>query len=165
MDWLFIYLWRCPGYGLLGFVYRWWFSLRKRKEKKILFNENEIKYHKDFNKYDKYFYAYPTIDYGTASYYVKEEYKEEFIKEFEKDFKNKMYLFETKEFLNNNLLGIGYNEKAYQNLGEFISLCNNDSYLINNKETVKYYKQIKGNHSGLQKDEMIVPLIIIDKNK
>lgn len=28
----------------------------------------------DFNKYHRYFYSYPTIDFGTVCYYVKKDY-------------------------------------------------------------------------------------------
>lgn len=119
----------------------------------------------DFAKYKKYFYAYPTIDYGTASYYVKKEFKKEFVKEFKKDFKDKLFLFNKKEFFKNNLFGTGnVKKRAKDNLGEYISLCKNGSYLINTEDIGKYYGQIKGNHSGLMKDEMIVPLIVINTN-
>lgn len=120
----------------------------------------------DFQKYDKYFYAYPSIDFGTASYYVKEEYREEFEKQFNKDFKEKMFLFETKEFVENKIFGEGsISNYAFDNLGEYISLCKNGSYLINTPNIDEYYGKIKGNHSGLSLDEMIVPLIIIDTNE
>lgn len=119
----------------------------------------------DFEKYEKYFYAYPGIDFGMATYYVKKELEEEFVNEFEKDFKDKMYLFKTNEFIENNIFGPEKpSEYLLDNLGEYISLCNSDSQFINSKEVDKYHKKTKGNHSGLTRDEMIIPLIIIDKN-
>ena len=120
----------------------------------------------DFSKYDKYFYANPSIDFGTASYYIKFGMEEEFEKEFEKDFKDKMYLFKTKEFIDNKFFGEGnMNNYSFQNLGEYISLCKTGSYLINSLDTSSYFGKIKGNHSGLTKDEMLIPLIIINTNK
>lgn len=119
----------------------------------------------DFSKYDKYFYAYPSIDFGTASYYIKSEYEEEFIKEFDNDFKDKMYLFKTEEFINNNFFGEGKMSKyAKDNLGEYISLCKTGTYLINSLDIDSYLGKIKGNHSGLTRDEMEVPLIVINTN-
>lgn len=119
----------------------------------------------DFAKYSKYFYAYPSIDCGTATYYVKKEFIEEFKKEFEKDFNNYLFLFETEDFISNNIFGIGeISKESLNNLGEFISLCKKGSYLINTPNTEDYFGKIKGNHSGLTKDEMIIPLIVIDTN-
>lgn len=116
----------------------------------------------DFEKYDKYFYAYPGIDFGMATYYVKKDMEEEFIKEFNKDYKDKMYLFKTKEFIDNKVFGPNKNNQfILNNLGEYISICNSDAQFINSTEIDEYYKKTRGNHSGLTKDEMIIPLIII----
>lgn len=118
----------------------------------------------DFDKYNKYFYAYPGIDFGMATYYVNKDMEDEFVKEFNKDFKNKMYLFKTEEFINNGIFGVNNNNDIIlSNLGEYISLCNSDSLFINSLDINEYFRKIKGNHSGLSKDEMIIPLIVIDK--
>ncbi len=117
----------------------------------------------DFKKYDKYFYAYPGIDFAMATYYVKKDMEEEFAEEFNKDYKDKMYLFETKEFIDSNVFGPDKNNQfILNNLGEYISICKSDAQFINSTEIDKYYKKTKGNHSGLTKDEMIIPLIIIN---
>lgn len=120
----------------------------------------------DFEKYDKYFYAHPGIDFGMATYYIKKGMEDEFLQEFNKDFENKMYLFKTEEFIENNIFGPNENNSyLLDNLGEYISICNHDSQFINSPEIEDYYKKTKGNHSGLTKDEMIIPLIIIDNDK
>lgn len=120
----------------------------------------------NLKKYNKYFYAYPSIDFKTVSYYIKKDLEEEFVKNFNKDFESKMYLFKTKDFFDNNMFGIGnVSEYAKSNLGEYISLCENDKYLINTEDVELYYGKIKGCHSGLTKDEMIIPLVIIDSNE
>ena len=120
----------------------------------------------NFNKYDKYFYAYPSIDFGTASYYVKSEYEDEFVKEFEADFHDEMFLFKTSEFVDNKLFGLGnMSDYARSNLGEYISICKKGCYLINTPDVKSYFGKIKGNHSGLTTDEMIVPLVVIDTNE
>lgn len=116
----------------------------------------------DFKKYDKYFYAYPGIDYGTATYYVKDEYRKEFEDEFKNDYGDLMFLFNTNEFLDNKIFGLGsISEYAKSNLGEYISLCKKGSYLINSENVEEFYGKIKGNHSGLTSDEMVIPLIVI----
>lgn len=119
----------------------------------------------DFAKYDQYFYAYPGIDFGMATYYVKDGKEEEFLNEFNKDFKGRMTLFKTEEFINNKVFGPNTNNTyLLNNLGEYISLCASDGLFINSLDTEKYYGKIKGNHSGLTKGEMIIPLIVITKD-
>lgn len=119
----------------------------------------------DFEKYNKYFYAYPGIDFGMATYYVKKDLETEFVKQFNNDYKHKMYLFKTKEFIDNNVFGPNINnDYLISNLGEYISLCNKNAQFINSLEIDEYYGKTKGNHSGLSNDEMIIPLIIIDTN-
>lgn len=117
----------------------------------------------NFEKYNNYFYAYPGIDFGMATYYVKKNQEAEFVKQFNNDYKDKMYLFKTKEFIDNNVFGPNTNnDYLIANLGEYISLCNPNAQFINSLEVDEYYGKTKGNHSGLTKDEMIIPLIVID---
>lgn len=119
----------------------------------------------DFEKYDKYFYAYPGVDFGMATYYVKRGLEREFVSEFNKDYKDKMYLFKTNEFIDNEIFGPKEkNNYILDNLGEYISLCNKNAQFINSLEPEEYLGKTKGNHSGLIDVEMIIPLIIINND-
>lgn len=118
----------------------------------------------DFEKYNEYFYASPGIDFGTATYYVKSDKRCEFLKEFKKDYKDRMYIFETDEFIRNNIFG---KDKVSQymksNLGEYISFCKKGAYFVNTiADTERYIGKIKGSHSGFSKEELTIPLIVID---
>lgn len=125
------------------------------KEKDITMN---------FDKYRNYFYALPGIDFGTATYYVKEEKKEEFLTEFKKDYKDKMYIFDTKEFIQNNIFGKEQlSESMKSNLGEYISFCKKGAYFVNTTtDAENYIGKIKGSHSGFSKEEFMVPLIVMN---
>ena len=77
-----------------------------------------------------------------------------------------MHLFKTEEFIDNKVFGPNKgNQFISNNLGEYISLCNSDSQFINSTEIDEYYGKTKGNHSGLTKDEMVIPLIVIYNKK
>lgn len=120
----------------------------------------------DFEKYNKYFYALPGIDFGTATYYVNKEDQEEFVIEFNKDFEDKMFLFRIEDFLDNGIFGNTENsEYLKSNLGEYISVCRKGYYLINSLNTEDYLGKIKGCHSGFSQEELTIPLIIINSNE
>lgn len=118
----------------------------------------------DFEKYNKYFYALPGIDYGTATYYVRKDKKDEFLKEFKNDYKDKMYIFETNKFIKNKIFGKnGVSQYMKSNLGEFISFCKKGAYFVNTiDDTEKYIGKIKGSHSGFSREELMIPLIVIN---
>lgn len=118
----------------------------------------------DFEKYNKYFYALPGIDFGTATYYVRHDKTDEFLEEFKKDYKNRMYIFETDEFIKNNIFGRDkISQYMKSNLGEYISFCKKGAYFVNTiADTERYIGKIKGSHSGFSKEELTIPLIVID---
>ena len=116
----------------------------------------------DLNKYDKYFYAYPGIDMGTACFYVKDTMEEEFIKEFNHDFKNQMYLFKREEFIDKNIFGGKLEDYAMSCLGEYIGIPKRGYAFYS--DYIKEEKLPKGNHSVMSEEEFIIPLIVINKN-
>lgn len=115
----------------------------------------------DFDKYNKYFYALPTIDFGTASYFVKKPYQKQFIEEFTKDYKNKMYLFSSDELYDQNFFGNEKTKEGRSGLGEYISICVPGVVFVN--DFILKTLNIKGNHTGLTPEEIKIPLIVIEK--
>lgn len=116
----------------------------------------------NFAKYNKYFYALPSIDMGTATYFVKPEFLEEFSCEFEKDYNEKMLLYETNKMIDKGFFGEKPSNYAKESLGEFVSVCKKGYAFYNALDDYDDSKCIKGNHTGLTKDEMFVPLIVIN---
>ena len=113
----------------------------------------------DLNKYDKYFYAYPSIDMGTSTFFVKKDKYKEFEKEFHRDFDNKLILFKKEEFVKRNMFGKRMTKYANDSLGEYISLCKRGYAFCSD-----YHKDTtfpKGNHTGLTKEELMIPLIVL----
>lgn len=117
----------------------------------------------DFNKYSKYFYASPSIDLGTATFFIKEEYRDIFKREFQKDFNHSMILYTKEELLKNNFFGKNRTKYAEDCLGEYISLCKKGYAFYNRENKYSEKDRIFGNHTGLTKDEMEIPLIVITK--
>ena len=117
----------------------------------------------DFDKYNEYFYTSPSIDLGTATFFVKEEYRDIFKREFQKDFNNSMILYTKEELLKNDFFGKNRTKYAEDCLGEYISLCKKGYAFYNRENEYNEKDRIFGNHTGLTKDEMEIPLIVITK--
>lgn len=84
--------------------------------------------------------------------------------EEEKDYKDRMYIFETDEFVKNNIFGSNkISQYMKSNLGEYISFCKKGAYFVNTvTDAEKYIGKIKGSHSGFSKEELTISLIVID---
>ena len=117
----------------------------------------------DFEKYKKYFYAMPGIDFATTTFYVKKDLEDEFECAFKEDFKDRMYLFKTEDIIKKNIFGLGnVSEYFKSNMGEYIGICKNGYCFVNSENLEEYLGKTFGNHSGFSKDEMIIPLIVIN---
>ena len=106
----------------------------------------------------------PSLESRSIAFWVKEDRKEEFENLFNKEFSNEFILLSKKEFLNKNLLGFGKKHKKIDDfIGNYIALSISNSiikletYLNEGKPTKK------STHCGLTKEEMEVPLIVIEQ--
>lgn len=98
-----------------------------------------------------------------CSMYVKDEYKADFEKVFVDIFNDKFKLFTHDEFINSGLLGDGIpHAKVSDFVGDFIAIAVSDVALWY-KDINGEYNDFKGAHAGLTRDEMRVPLIVIEK--
>ena len=114
------------------------------------------------NDYTKYFYALPSIDTRTISFFVKEnmmsEFKDTFLNEFGKD----VILLTKEEVDRYRLFGnTKLSKYAKDSLGEYIAVIVNNKYMVCDKINLEDKLYTKGNHSGLTKQETTIPLIVI----
>ena len=115
----------------------------------------------DLNKYDKFFYAYPSIDAGTSTFFVKEGMKRQFKREFKKDFGDKVFLFTKKEFIDKKMFGKRMSKYAIDCLGEYVSVCRRNVMFYSDYHEIDNLPM--GNHTGLSREELMIPLIVIRK--
>ena len=113
----------------------------------------------DFNKY---FYAMPSIDTRTISFFVKEECLEDFERDFMNEFRDDVILLTKDQVDEYNLFGREkFTQIAYDSLGEYIAIIVNNKFMVCDKMALEDKYNTKGNHSGLTKQETVIPLIVI----
>ena len=98
------------------------------------------------------------------AFWVKENMKKEFEERFNKVFKKEFWLLTKEEFLNKNFLGFGQKHPKIDDfVGNYIALSTSSS-IIRIESFLAEGKTIKkSTHCGLSKEEMEVPLIVIEK--
>ena len=106
----------------------------------------------------------PTIESRFINFFIKEEKKKQFLEALDNNFKDKYILYTKEEFLDSGLLGKGIPHKRINDyFGDYIVIMDSDKSI---RYTTSEIKKIHlADHSGITKEEMIVPLITIDCNK
>ena len=103
----------------------------------------------------------PSIEPRALNLFVKEEKREEFESEFHKEFGNDFILLTKKEVYETKLFGGG---KPHKNvdamLGDYLAVGVTDLTIFNTKEEAEKFK---GVHAGYTKEELMIPLIVIEK--
>ena len=105
----------------------------------------------------------PSIEPRFLSFWIKEDKKDYFKRTFKEKFKDEFILYTKQEFLNSNLLGYGDKHRKIDDfLGDFMAVAISDA-MISIKVAISREKYKKlSNHCGLTREEMEVPLIIVD---
>ena len=129
--------------------------------------------HKDINKaysildypeIQKCLISLPSLESRVVTFWVKEDMKEEFVKNFNKNFENDFWLMTKEEFLEKNMLGFGKKHPKIDDfIGNYIALSISDSIIKLETYLTEGKKIKKSTHCGLTKEEMEVPVIIINK--
>lgn len=112
--------------------------------------------------YTKYFYALPSIDTRMISFFVKDEFKEEFENTFINEFREDVLLLKIDEIEKYNIFGsLKLSKFAKDSLGEYIAIVENNKFMLCDKVNLEDKIYTKGNHSGITKEEVTIPLIVI----
>lgn len=95
-----------------------------------------------------------------CTFRVKENKKEEFKLLFNKYFSNNFILKTTEEVIDENLFGTGIENPLFrESIGDYCALAITNKYFRYSENSVNLVSM----HAGFTEDEMIVPLIIIEK--
>ena len=102
----------------------------------------------------------PAIEARATAFYVKDESLEDFEKTFNKHFQNKFILYKSTEVLQMNLFGKGEKSPRTEGfLGDYFAIAiDKYSFRLQNAPHIH-----KATHAGLLKDEMMIPLIVLNK--
>lgn len=105
----------------------------------------------------------PSIEPRALNLFIKEEKREQFVREFEKEFGDQFLLWTKEQVQQNQLFGTGTDHPYFgEMLGDYLAIATDDLSIYSTKKEADYFI---GVHAGLTEDEMIIPLIVIEKSK
>lgn len=108
---------------------------------------------------------YPlSIEERAATVFIKDGMNAVFETAFNKNLAQDFILLSKDKILNEHLFGPGIpNPKAIELIGDYMIIAINDKSLIQHVPNEAPFENLKGIHAGLTADEMLVPLILVDK--
>lgn len=101
---------------------------------------------------------------------VKRFCKTSFVKKFKFYFGNYFRLLSKSDFIKQGYLGTNLkkkNKKIERLIGDYVAIATKQYYFVNNKDYLSISDDdmpFKSHHAGLTANEMIVPLIVVEKN-
>lgn len=105
----------------------------------------------------------PSLESRAVTFWVKEDKREKFEKFFNNKLKDEFVLFTKEEFLEKNLLGYGNKHPKIDDfIGNYIAIAIGSSIIKLGTNISKEKKDKKSTHCGFTKNEMEVPLIILE---
>lgn len=103
-----------------------------------------------------------SIEPRATSFKIIDFKKEEFIMEFNKYFKDDFWLLNKDEIIDKKIFGTGQNNIHFEeSIGDFVALAKSNKAIIYNSDSY----QFKSHHAGLTDREMLIPLIVKEKQK
>lgn len=103
----------------------------------------------------------PSIEPRALNLFVKEDKTEQFEHEFRKEFGTKFLLLTKQEVLDMHIFGTGKEHTYFRDMvGDYLAIAVDDLSVYNTKEEAEHFI---GVHAGLTEDEMMIPLIVIER--
>ena len=113
------------------------------------------------SKYDKYFSMRPSLEPRAMTFFIKQGKQSEFEKEFNEEFKDRFELLTHQQVLDTHLFGELHNHPRFEEfIGDFLAIGKANTILAYKEE---YIPSMKGQHAGINNDEMNVPIIVYYK--
>lgn len=117
----------------------------------------------DIEGFSECFKNPPSMEVRLASFFIKEDKREQFLTLFNRHFKEDFILYTHNEYISSGLLGKGnMHPKIEDFVGDYVAISHG-------KRAICYYTDkekaicLKADHAGITKEEMLVPLIILER--
>ncbi len=105
----------------------------------------------------------PSFEPRTLNLFVRDEYKEAFPGIFRKHFGDSFILLTRDEVISGKLFGIGNDHESLgEMIGDYVALAVSDRSIFN---THIEAQEMPGGHAGLTREEISIPLIVIEKKR
>lgn len=118
----------------------------------------------DFDTLKECFIIPPALESRCMTFWIKPKMKEKFQEEFNKLFGHCYVLLTKEEFLENHFLGYGKeHNKVDDFLGDFVAISIGSGLLKISNDYYDGKDKKLSTHCGLTKEEMLVPIIVIEK--
>ena len=102
----------------------------------------------------------PSVEPRALNLFVKEEKKAQFEREFNKEFGADFVLLTKQEVYETQIFGTGEPHKGVDAMiGDYLAVAITDLTIFNNRTEAKHFKSV---HAGYTKEELTVPLIVVE---
>ncbi len=115
----------------------------------------------DYTKLMECLKRMPSIEPRALNLFVKDGYHEQFVSEFNKEFGDTFLLLSKDEVKKQKLFGPGTEHPQFDGmLGDYLAVATNNLSVFNTQEEKEKFM---GVHAGLTKEEMEIPLIVVER--
>jgi predicted AlkP superfamily pyrophosphatase or phosphodiesterase len=115
-----------------------------------------------YNKIIETFTHNPSIEARATAFFIKNGMEEQFVNEFNENFRDFFVLYKSDELLKTKIFGDDLmHPKAKEFLGDYFAIAiDKYTFKLSNSKMA-----FKAQHAGLTKDEMLIPLIMVNQKK